>query len=492
MKKLLLTFFVFSLFIPQSLALTNNPLISAWLPAWDFEDGVNTIVKNADLFEEISPFWYYLDDQGTVMASTGAENKDFVDQMHNLGIRVIPSITNSFNNARASQVMADADKRNKFITKIVSLVKTHNYDGFDIDFEGLKLENKENFVILLKDLATRLHQENKFLTVAVQAKTSDPGPWETVQAQDWKAIAEAVDRFRIMAYDEHYSGGSAGPISSVPWLTSILEFAKTQVPAEKLIVGLPLYGYNWGEKEKTYAVTFEDLQYLLKKYVPSIQWDDTNKEAFIQYDKGSAATGDSDMRTVYFQNKDSIAQKWITAKQYPIDGLVFWRLGGEDQTVWSYLRDQKKAAERQGNFADVAPEHWAYNYIQTLRAKGLSQGLNNQFYPEKGLTRAEALKITLQAGNIPQSHYPIVAAFKDVKKGEWYEQFIQTARSRGIVTGVGDSFYPHNMLSRSEAVKIIQKSGGTKVKANIDRPNEIITRAEFAKLVATGFRYTKD
>lgn len=489
MKKLFLVLLGIIVSIPQSFALTNNPIISAWLPPWDFDEGYDTVVKNADLFEEISPFWYYLDDKGNVVASAGAENKEFIDKLHSLGIRVIPSVTNSFNNDRATQVMGDAAKRSKFIAKVMSLVKTHNYDGFDIDFEGLKLENKENFITLLKDLATQLHSENKFITVAVQAKSSDPGPWETVQAQDWKAISEAVDRFRIMAYDEHYSGGSAGPISSVPWLRSILDFAKTQVPEEKLIVGLPLYGYNWGEKEKTFALTFTDLQYLLKKHNPSIQWDETNKEAFIQYDKGNPALGTSDMRTAYFQNKDSISQKWSLAKSYPIDGLVFWRLGGEDQTIWEYLREQKKAAAKTGDFADVTADHWAYKYIQVLRSKGFSQGINNQFFPEKGLTRAEALKITLQAGNIPQSNYPVVTAFKDVKKGEWYEKFVQTAKSRTIVSGQGENFYPHNLLTRSEAVKIIQRSGGTKIVAAIERPNDVITRAEFAKLVAVGFRF---
>ncbi|MBI4836256.1 MAG: S-layer homology domain-containing protein [Candidatus Abawacabacteria bacterium] len=491
MRKIFLSTLILFLVFYSSVAcaMTANPIVSAWIPSWDFIDGTNTIVNNVDLFTEISPFWYYLEDNGNVMPSSGSENKEFIDTLHNYGIRVIPSITNSFKDERASQVMADDAKRKKFVTTVMNLVKKNNYDGIDIDFEGLKLTNKDNFVILLKDLATQLHAQNKFLTVAVQAKTSDPGPWETVQAQDWKAISEAVDRFRIMAYDEHYSGSQAGPISSTPWVQSIMDFAKTQVPEEKLILGLPLYGYNWGEKEKTYAVTFKDLQYLLKKHNPSIQWDEVGKEPFIEYDKKNDETQVSDMRKVYFQNKDSISSKWNVAKKYPLSGLIFWRLGGEDESVWQYLREEKTALLKTGEFSDVTTEHWAYKYIQVLRSKGLSQGNNNQFYPEKGLTRAEGLKIALLAGNIPKTNYPIVARFKDIKKGDWFEHLVQTARARSIVSGQGDNFLPHKFLSRSEAVKIIDRSGGTKVPKEIERPHDVITRAEYAKLVAVGFRW---
>ncbi len=493
MKKILLAITTILLLTNVSVAhafSTVAPAISAWLPSWDFEKGKKTIETYPHLFNEISPFWYYLNDDGSIGVSTGGENQEFVNQLHTLGIKVIPSITNSFKDERATAVMADDAKRKDFVKRVMSVVKKFNYDGFDIDFEGLKLTNKENFVALLNLLATELHKENKFLTVAVQAKSADPGPWETVQAQDWKKIAQAVDRFRIMAYDEHYSGSTtAGAISSKPWMQTILNFAKTQVPAEKLIIGMPMYGYNWGEQEKTYAVTFDDVEYLLKKFKPAIQWHEQDKEPFFTYVKPAAKAGDpDDNRTVYFQNKQSISEKWTITSQYPVSGVVFWRLGGEDQSIWQYLTDQKKTLLKTGTFADVNSDHWAYKYIQALRANDLSQGVNNQFFPEKELSRAEALKIVLKAGQIPATTLPAIAAFKDVPAKEWFSSVVATARTRGIVSGQGENFFPYRSLTRSEALKIIQKAYGLKAPKTIDRPNDIISRAEFAKLVAISFR----
>lgn len=489
MKKILSCILFFALTTPLALANEHDPLISAWVPSWDFDAGSKSVMDNVDLFDEVSPFWYYLNPDGSIALSTGAENQDFVKNAHRAGIRVIPSITNSFKDELATQVMADETKRKSFVNAVMSIVKANSYDGFDIDFEGLKLANKENFVTLLKDLSTQLHSQNKFLTVAVQAKSADPGPWESLQAQDWKGIADAVDRFRIMAYDEHYSGGGAGAISSVPWIKGLLEFAKTQVPEEKLILGLPLYGYNWGEKQKAYAVTFKDMEYLLKRYKPGIQWDENGQEPFVEYEQEAVGAQAVDKRKSYFQNKDSISKKWELAKTYPLSGLVFWRLGGEDVSIWQYLREQKKAALKAGDFTDVVKEHWAYKYIQALRSRGLSQGVNNQFFPDKGLTRAEGLKIALTAGHIPQANYPVVSNFKDTATKDWFSVFAKTARARGIVSGQGDLFYPYKLLTRSEAVKIVLRSGGTKLAETISRPDEVITRAEFAKLVAVGFRF---
>ncbi len=469
---------------------TVNPVISAWLPSWDFESAQKTLKNNADLFSEISPFWYYLNDDGSIGLSKGSEDQEFVRLVHQYGFRIIPSITNSFKDARASEVMGNEDKRKAFVQTVMDKVRKNNYDGIDIDFEGLKLTNRDNFIALLKALAIELHKEGKILTAAIQAKTSDPGPWETVQSQDWKKIGEIVDRFRVMAYDKHYSGGSAGAIAPVPWIKEILEFAKTQVPAEKLILGMPLYGYNWGEKEKVYSVTFDDAEYLLDKYKPAIQWSDTDKEPFFTYDKPLVDNPEqTEKRTAYFQNKDSIENKWKAASAFPVFGVVFWRLGGEDQSVWDLLREQKKTLLKTGNFNDVSEDHWAYKYIQILRQFDLSQGVNNNFFPEKNLNRAEALKIVLKAAQIPATNYPAVSRFKDSKKADWFDTFIHTAKAWGIVSGQGDKFFPFNTISRSEGLKIIQRSGGKKAPDTISRPDDPISRAEFAKLVSGSFAW---
>src|SRR3972149_5229683 len=88
---------------------TVNPIISAWLPSWDFENATKTLKRNTDLFSEISPFWYYLNDDGSIGLSKGSEDPEFVNLAHQTGFRIIPSITNSFKDARASQVMADEE-----------------------------------------------------------------------------------------------------------------------------------------------------------------------------------------------------------------------------------------------------------------------------------------------------------------------------------------------------------------------------------------------
>ena len=139
MKKLLLALFVCLSILPIPSTFAFNPTVpsvAAWLPSWDFDKGKKTIETYPALFSEISPFWYYLNDDGSIGVSTGGENADFVTELHQLGIRVIPSITNSFSDDRATAVMADPNKRTDFVKKISSLVTKQNYDGIDIDLKG--------------------------------------------------------------------------------------------------------------------------------------------------------------------------------------------------------------------------------------------------------------------------------------------------------------------------------------------------------------------
>ena len=82
-----------------------------------------------------------------------------------------------------------------------------------------------------------------------------------------------------------------------------------------------------------------------------------------------------------------------------------------------------------------------------------------------------------------------MSRFKDSKKTDWFDGFIHTGKAWSIVSGQGDKFFPFNTISRSEALKIIQKSGGKKSPDSVSRPNDPISRAEFAKLVSVSFAW---
>ena len=87
------------------------------------------------------------------------------------------------------------------------------------------------------------------------AKTYDSTTNSWNGAFDYKALAPYLDKIMIMTYDEHYPGGTPGPIASINWYKSVIEYAVSVIPKEKIYLGAAAYGYDWSSKgTKAYSI----------------------------------------------------------------------------------------------------------------------------------------------------------------------------------------------------------------------------------------------
>jgi hypothetical protein len=124
------------------------------------------------------------------------------------------------------------------------------------------------------------------------------------------------------------------------------------------------------------------------------------------------------------------------------------------------------------SFRDVPSTHWASRYIDQLHTEGVVQGSGGLFYPEKNITRAEFLKMLMEAllpglasGQVLSTH------FSDVSFLNWYAPYIVLAYNKGIVSGYADrTFKPNHPITRAEAVAIIAKALQLKLNINPDIP----------------------
>lgn len=113
-------------------------------------------------------------------------------------------------------------------------------------------------------------------------------------------------------------------------------------------------------------------------------------------------------------------------------------------------------ATTQTTFRDVTPSHWAWEYLQKLQEKGVMTGYpDNTLRPNDNVTRAELLKMVLTANKTPTENRP-AAFFRDTKLTDWYAPFLNTGVALGILSGYNDStFRPNNSVTRAEALKIV-------------------------------------
>ncbi len=216
------------------------------------------------------------------------------------------------------------------IDNIVKLVISKKYHGIDIDYENLNPEDREEFSIFIKNLAKALRAKNKKLAVNVTAKVSEAKTGWTPDAQDWSAIGEYADEVRIMAYEYSSADSRPGPIAPIGWLEDVLEFAISRIPNHKIIVGIPLYGYDWSEGSAD-SLVWEEIVELGEAIL-----DKKTQSVWFEYVK------DGVHHQVWFENALTTAAKLKLIKSFHLGGINFWRLGGEDPQTWPVVGELYK------------------------------------------------------------------------------------------------------------------------------------------------------
>ncbi len=314
-------------------AATSPRKVTAWLPYWDQARGMSSFLANADLYFSVSPFWYELSAAGSISRYPGAEDATVLSGIRGKGVKVVPTITNNFDPVRASAMLATAASRSAHVKALTDLAVSKGYDGLDVDYEAMAAADRDRFSAFVSELATALHGQGRLLSVAVHAKTAEPGTWNGPQAQNYAAIGAAADRVRLMTYDYSWETSPAGPIAPLSWVDAVATFARTQIPAAKLELGMSLYGYDWvGSRGE--GVTHDVVTSRLASSGASRVWDSAAAEPTFSYTSGGSA------HTVYYADAQSVAARLSVVDTYALAGAAFWRLGGEDPAVWPAVRSR--------------------------------------------------------------------------------------------------------------------------------------------------------
>ncbi len=341
----------------RNLSASKELYVSAWFAPFDIDRGLQSITEHANDLNEINPVWYNLNpayfQSGAEPFTTNLHHKGPIETLARTnGVKILPTIQNwgraNFDPAVISKIINNPVTRSRHVGEILELVVENEYDGIDIDYENLPVTDMEGFSAFIRELGTTLHEHGKLLSIALHPKTTTEANWSGPGAQDWVVMARYADQLKIMVYDYHWISYHAGPIAPLDWLRDVLEYAATIPEAKgKIIIGLPLYGYDWGPEGIAKALTYNDAIKLMteqKIQSPSREHVDAspdfcrfytdNNEPHFEYQLNGAT------RTVYFQDIQAIRGRVDIIKQYPevVKGVAFWRLGGESPEMWTEVK----------------------------------------------------------------------------------------------------------------------------------------------------------
>jgi spore germination protein YaaH len=346
-------------------------IVNGWLPYWSMPASMSSVTQSADLWAEASPFWYQATGATTITNHTGAGDATVINDLRSRGIKVIPTVTESLNSTAMAALLANATQRAAHVSTLVNLVTTRGYDGVDLDYESMnfggtaadKTSVRTGFVTLVRELATALHANGKLLSVTVGSRTRADDPnWSVF---DYAGIAPSADRFRIMTYDYHWTGGSPGAVAPVWWVDRVLAYAVTAVPAGKIEVGVPLYGYDWPADPTqpdgygtAVSKSYQQAEALRTQYGAVRQWSSSEGAPYFSY------TANGVNHVVWYNDVDATKAKMTFIEKYGVRGLVFWAVGAEDTRQWPALRSY--AIQPSTQLSIQAPATLRYGTIATV------------------------------------------------------------------------------------------------------------------------------
>ncbi|MDA8146556.1 MAG: glycosyl hydrolase family 18 protein [Thermaerobacter sp.] len=297
-------------------------LLLGYYAGWAGSGSAASFARHAAQLQQVSPYWFSLAPDGTLV-NRGQGEAALVAQAHREHVRVLAMVTNQ---GGTDRFLRDPADRQRAVANLLAAVRSLGLDGVNVDFEGLGPADRADLTAFVQQLHRLLAARGLSTTVAVGAKTSDhwyldpPGA-----AYDYAALAQASDGVVIMAYDQHSPGTAPGPVASLAWVRQGVNYALTRVPANKLILGIADYGYDWSSDGSVHSLSAAQAIALADQEGVPIAWSSAAQEPHFSY------TGPRrNLHQVWFEDSWSVAFKLRLFRQAGLAGAGLWHLGGED------------------------------------------------------------------------------------------------------------------------------------------------------------------
>lgn len=289
---------------------------------------IQTLIKNTKGVNVVSPTWYAMaDNDGNY---TSFADLSYVEYLHDQGIQVWALIDNFSSNVQTEILLSKTSTRKKLIASLMQEVETYGLDGLNLDFESLKESAGPHYIQFIRELSVSCRQKQIVLSVDNHV----PASYNAFYNRKEQGIV--ADYVIIMGYDEHYSGGEAGPIASYSYVKNGIEDTLKEVPKEKVINAIPFYTRVWKENKdgevSSDALGISDAKAWVKSNRVPMQWQEDTGLYYGQI------PGEDERKEIWLEEEKSIGLKMNLIRDYGLAGVACWKLGFEPASIWEIVK----------------------------------------------------------------------------------------------------------------------------------------------------------
>lgn len=306
-----------------------------------------SVRKTAQHLTYLAPFSFQIQRDGT-LKELPLNNFPAIARANNAVLMMV--VTNleegQFSAELGRIILTNQDIQNKLLDNIIATANRFNFRDIHFDMEFLPPELRESYNSFLRKAKTRLSSQGLLMSTALAPKTSrtQKGAW--YEAHDYRAHGQIADFVVLMTYEWGYSGGPAMPVSPINQVRKVIDYALTEMPASKIMMGQNLYGYDWtlpfvpgGQYAKAVSPQ-RAIEIAAENNVP-IKYDTTAQAPNFDYTDNQGK-----QHKVWFEDARSIQAKFNLVKELGLRGVSYWKLGLSFPQNWLLIEENFDVVKR--------------------------------------------------------------------------------------------------------------------------------------------------
>lgn len=292
---------------------------------------------------DLSVFSYGFTTEGDLIFPT-LDDTFMIEAALAMGVSPVLTLTpigpdGRFSNYLISSVVNDPDAWGNLIRQLVETVQEKGFRGVDIDFEYILAEDAEAFAEFVGNVRLAINEIGYPVSVALAPKTSDDQPGLLYAGKNYALLGEAADKVLLMTYEWGYTYGPPMAVAPINKVREVVEYALTRIPAYKVNLGIPNYGYDWPlpfEQGVTAAKTIGNIEAvrIAIENDAQIRFDTTAMSPYFRYVK------DGVEHEVWFEDVRSMEAKFNLVREFDLRGMGYWQIMKLFRANWLLLSDR--------------------------------------------------------------------------------------------------------------------------------------------------------
>lgn len=296
------------------------PIRYAWLVRRD-KQSYHAFLKKPACLTCPSPVWFNVTRKGAII---GKIDDYILDVAKSNNLNIIPLFSNyepyiGFSKELFHEFITNDAATKNFISELSVLTSKYEFDGINLDFENISKDDEASFIKVLEQIKSTLPEIILSIDVAPAVNIGGTA-WD--YTFNYAEISQYVDHMIVMAYDFHWSKSCPGPITPLNWLESVVKYTKKYVLREKIVIGLPLYGYDWPKTSYGRGISTIEAERIAKARNIEPSWDQESLEKQFKYYDESGKE-----HTIFFQTKEANELRLKLLQKMGITGVAYWYWG---------------------------------------------------------------------------------------------------------------------------------------------------------------------